>query len=85
MSVDDARAGPREGMAVVGSDGAPLGTVAELIPQAFRVDVPLKPDFWLLVADVHSASDGRVVMRFSRDDLGDHTHRRYEFEGDAPA
>jgi hypothetical protein len=80
MATQDPVSDIKVGLAVFSLEGSPLGSVAEVNSGAFRVDVPLKPDFWLLKADALSFTDERVTMNFEKDDLGDHTHRAAEFE-----
>lgn len=36
-----------EGMRIVTSDGEKLGTVKEIRGDAFKVDAPMMPDYWL--------------------------------------
>ncbi|HZQ37505.1 MAG TPA: hypothetical protein VFD32_16350 [Dehalococcoidia bacterium] len=51
-------------------DGAALGTVADSTTQAFKVDAPLEPDFWLSRDCIRLASSDEVRVDFNRDDLG---------------
>lgn len=80
MATQDPISDIKFGLAVYTLDGSPLGAVAEVIGAAFRVDVPLKPDYWLLKSDALSFTEDRVTMNFEKEDLGDHTHRASEFQ-----
>ncbi len=50
-------------------DGADLGTVADSTPQAFKVDAPLEPDYWLSRDCIRLASSDEVRVDFNRNDL----------------
>ena len=56
-------------------DGAEIGQVAEVRGTFFRVDVALRPDFWLESACIDSVGSGGVLLNFDRDALED--HRRF--------
>ena len=78
MTTQDPIADIKVGLPVHALDGSGLGHVAEVVDDAFRVDVPLKPDYWLLKSDALSFTDERVTMNFNKDDLGDYTKRSFE-------
>ena len=61
------------GLPVHTEDGEKIGTVKEVSMAAFKVDVPMRPDFWLSRDRVLSFTNERVTMDFSHDDLGEHT------------
>jgi hypothetical protein len=60
------------GMPVVTRDGLRLGVVKEVRQGYFKVDVRLKPDYWLQTEFAHIDSVGQVVMSFGKDELGDY-------------
>jgi hypothetical protein len=59
------------GSHVFTSDGDDLGTVKELWGGYFKVDAPMKPDFWLSTSHVGTATADRIHMSFTKDQLGD--------------
>ena len=73
------RGGPRElgaiteGAVVYAADGDQLGTVKEVRGQYFKVDAPMRPDYWLPVAVVHAAVGGELQLGFDKDRLGEYT------------
>ena len=70
MSTDAGRTPMAAGMPVATQDGEALGTVKEVRAGYFKVDVRLKPDYWLQADFAHVAADGRVVTSFSKEELG---------------
>jgi len=57
------------GAKVVTSDGAALGSVADVRDTAFKVDVRMARDYWLGRDYVTESSTAQVTMGFSRPDL----------------
>lgn len=53
-------------------DGVRLGRVCEVHPHYFKLDVSLKPDFWLSRDTVWSSDLSGVHVDFRRHELGDH-------------
>ena len=52
------------------ADGKEIGKVAELSGACFRMDVPLRPDYWLAMDLVNGfESDGTVILTITRDEL----------------
>lgn len=62
----------RAGLPVYTVDGEQLGTVKELDGNGFKVDAPLRPDYWLRRADVLSFTAERVTMKFNAGATGGH-------------
>ena len=54
-------------------DGDKLGTIKETRDTYFKVDAPMKPDFWLRAECIRGgdARAGRVVVAFDKDHLSD--------------
>jgi len=52
------------GVPVLTSDGKELGTVKEVADGAFKVDVPMRPDYWLARSAILSSAPDRVTMSF---------------------
>jgi len=57
------------GAQVVTSDGASLGSVADVRETAFKVDVRMARDYWLGRDYVTGSSTAQVTMGFPRPDL----------------
>jgi hypothetical protein len=57
------------GAEVMTSDGASLGSVADVRDTAFKVDVRMARDYWLGRDYVIESDAGHVTMGFSRPDL----------------
>ncbi len=53
-------------------DGEKIGTVKEIQGAYFKVNAPMQPDYWLQREFVESNADGKVTMKFKKDDLGDY-------------
>ncbi len=53
-------------------DGVRLGKVCEVHPHYFKLDVSLKPDFWLGRDTVWSSDLSGVHVDFRRNELDDH-------------
>ena len=62
-----------EGAAVYAADGDQLGTVKEVRGQYFKVDAPMRPDYWLPFTVVHGAVGGELQLGFDKDRLGEYT------------
>ena len=60
------------GWKVFTSDGDEIGTVKEFSTEAFKVDAPMQPDFWLPMSTVISSGASRVELDFVKDHLGDY-------------
>jgi hypothetical protein len=65
-----------ENQRVVLSDGHELGHVKEIGETHFKVDVPMRSDFWLLRDDVAESDSEVVIMRFPREELDGHAMDR---------
>ena len=62
-----------EGAAVYTADGDQLGTVKEVRGQYFKVDAPMRPDYWLPLAVVHAAVGGELQLGIDKDRLSEYT------------
>jgi hypothetical protein len=52
------------------AEGKGIGNIAELSGTCFRMDVPLRPDYWLSMDLVNGfESDGTVILTINRDEL----------------
>jgi hypothetical protein len=54
----------RMGLAVYSKDGRELGHVQEVLPDAIKVDAPLRIDYWIRREDVLSFTAERVTLNF---------------------
>lgn len=72
----DATFGLREGSLVLAADGEEVGAVAETQSQYFRVDAPMRQDFWLNLDLVSSVEDGQVRLTISSEDLDAYGEKR---------
>lgn len=66
----------RPGLPVYGVEGELLGEVKEVAGDCFKVDAPLRPDYWLGLPDVLSFTAERVTMRFRAEALEQHRFSR---------
>jgi rRNA processing protein Gar1 len=74
---------PAVGAEVLTADGDKLGTVKEVSGTCFKVNAPMRPDYWLGVDTIGSASStgGAVHLNITKDRLGEakeegrHEHR----------
>jgi hypothetical protein len=66
------------GSAVFTSDGEKIGEVKEVSGDLFKVDVSMRPDYWVSCNNVASATSSGVTLSFGKDQLGD-------YKADAPA
>ena len=55
------------GAPVLTLDGAKLGTVAAIEGRAFKVDVPMQPDYWLSADAIRSAAGDQVTLGVDKD------------------
>ena len=69
----------QQGQPVQTRDGQELGRIAEVKGTAFRVDVAMRPDYWLDSAAIQSVGTEGVLLSFDRDALDE--HRRSAPEG----
>lgn len=53
-------------------DGYELGTVKETRSSAFKVDAPMRTDYWLSIGHIAASATNRVVLAFDKDQLGDY-------------
>jgi hypothetical protein len=61
---------PSVGCDVYTADGSKLGIVKEVQGIYFKVDAPMKPDYWLASECIRGAGMGnRVDLSFQKDDL----------------
>jgi uncharacterized protein (TIGR02271 family) len=56
---------------VISRDGTQLGTVKEVRGDAFKVDAPMQPDYWLGNQAVQSWDGQQVLLAFDAEHLGD--------------
>jgi len=61
-----------DGQLVITADGFDLGRVKETSETHFKVDAPLRLDYWLARDDIAMVRNGVVVMRFDEADLQAH-------------
>ena len=66
------------GLPVLTLDGAKLGTVAAIQGRAFKVDVPMQPDYWLKADAIRSIAGDQVTLGVDKKRLAD-------YKVDAPA
>lgn len=64
---------PLVGCAVFTRDGHELGTVKEAGTRAFKVDAPMRADYWLSIGHIAASATTRVVLAFDREQLDDYT------------
>ncbi len=62
---------PHTGMEVFTADGETIGTVKEMQGRYFKVDAPMKPDFWLTTDCIRTASANTLTLTVDKDHLGD--------------
>ncbi len=60
------------GAKVFTRDGAEVGTVKEVGPHFFKVEVSMRPDFWLQNQFIEATWDGGVRMEFDESLLDDY-------------
>lgn len=60
---------PEVGQAVFTREGRELGTVKECASDAFKVDAPMKRDYWLSIGSVLSLDARGVSMDFDEEQL----------------
>jgi hypothetical protein len=58
-----------DGQRVMTRDDHELGTVKEVVGDSFKVDAPMKRDYWLSFGSVLSIEGERVVMDFDEEVL----------------
>ena len=61
---------PAVGAEVTTVDGEKLGTVKEVSGSCFKVDAPMRPDYWLGVDCIASSAGGAVRLNLTKDGLG---------------
>ncbi|MGI8552865.1 MAG: hypothetical protein ACR2PL_19070 [Dehalococcoidia bacterium] len=70
MSQSNPDAEPFVGARVVSSDGADLGKVKEVsAPACFKVDAPLRPDYWLALDCIAESSPGSLRLNVTKANL----------------
>ena len=62
---------PAVGDEVMTVDGDTLGTVKEVSGSCFKVDAPLRPDYWLGTDTIASSAGGTVRLNLPKDRLGE--------------
>lgn len=62
---------PAVGAEVLTADGDKLGTVKEVSGSCFKVDAPMRPDYWLGTDTVASSTGGVVRLTLAKDGLGE--------------
>jgi hypothetical protein len=60
---------PIPGAQVLTADGKELGRVKEVSGTCFKVDVSLRPDYWLASSYVSSATSSEVRLTVTKDNL----------------
>jgi hypothetical protein len=60
------------GLPVYTGDGSHIGAFKEVIEQAFKVDAPMRPDYWLSTESIGSVADGRVTLSIDGNRLHDY-------------
>lgn len=62
------------GAEVYTTDGSMLGHVKEIRNDHFKVDAPMKPDYWLSNTCVRGGmiAGDRITVMFEKDNLNDH-------------
>lgn len=58
------------GMSVFGTSGDVIGTVKEVEADRFKLDAPLRPDYWLPFSAITEASSGAIRVDETRKDNG---------------
>ncbi len=74
---------PRSGDSVWTADGEQFAYVKETQGDYFKLDVPMAQDFWLSCTHISGISDGKVRLKFAKDEIDD--HRLDEPGVDSPA
>src|SRR5579885_2342458 len=64
---------PGIGCPVFSSDGHKLGTVKEVRGRYFKLDVHMRPDYWLNMDSVATATPESMTLNVSKDHVGDVT------------
>lgn len=72
MTASEGASGVTVGDTVVTLDGDQLGRVAEVRGGYFKVDVSMRPDYWLRADAIRSTSGGQVVLGVDKDHLADY-------------
>ncbi len=62
---------PMVGTDVLTVDGDKLGTVKEVSGACFKVDAPMRPDYWLGTDTIASSTGGTVRLNIRKDRLGE--------------
>jgi hypothetical protein len=60
------------GTPVYTADGDKLGTVKQIQGVSFKVDAPMRPDYWLRTALIATVGADRVELAVPKDQLGDY-------------
>src|SRR5687768_4537126 len=60
---------PTVGTKVFTSDGEELGAVKEVAGDCFKLDVRMRPDYWLAVDAIESSESGGVMLRYTKESL----------------
>jgi hypothetical protein len=74
MTMDRSNVGtPTVGAEVYTADGDKLGTVKEVAGGCFKVDAPMRPDYWLAGDCIAggAVAVGEVRLTLNKDQLGD--------------
>lgn len=62
---------PQTGWEVYTADGQKIGAVKEVQGRSFKVNAPVRPDFWLRTGAIGMAGNGRVDLAVTADRLDD--------------
>jgi len=70
------------GAPVQTSDGKELGKVKEVVGGCFKVDVSMRPDYWLATDSVSGrTADGVMTLRFNKSELDEAKQEGPEHSG----
>jgi hypothetical protein len=62
-------------------DGKDLGKVKEVVGGCFKVDAPMRPDYWLATDSITGSDGGIVTLRFDKDELDEAKQEGPEHSG----
>ncbi len=63
---------PEPGLAVISGDGKRLGTVKEVSGSYFKVDAPMRRDYWLSEELIHGEDTSAVFLEVPRKEVPEH-------------
>jgi hypothetical protein len=62
---------PAVGARVISSDGHELGKVREVSTDCFKVDAPMRPDYWVGSSFIASTGESEVCLSLPEDRIGE--------------